>query len=730
MGYSADWQRNFCINCALLFCSVIFLISTCAAQTTQSQKPPARSEVEILNKYPGLVPEAGRLIEKLQRDVELPPERNHSSLLPLLPASTTAYMALPNYGEAAHQALTIFRQELNNSPDLRAWWTSGNMLTAGPKIEDAVARFSEVSEYLGDEIVVSGEFNGHDPDLLFTAEARKPGLKAVLQKTMLALADKSKPKVRVLDEQELATATGIAPQELVVVVRPDFVLASTNLATLRMFNARLERGTRDFLSNPFAQRIQQSYDSGVSVIGAVDLQKVIALMPHDPSLASFQRTGFADVKYAVWEHRTINGKGLNQTELSFTGPRHGVASWLAAPVPLGSFDFVSPKAMFAASLVLKNPSQMFDDIQELSASNPNALASVPQMEQAFGVSLKNDVLSQLGGEVTIELDTVVPAQAPVWKAILRVKDAHRFQQTLGTMLNGAHLRTEEYEQGGVIYHLISAPSAKGPTTLAFAFLDGYLVFASSPETLAEAIRLHQSGESLAKSHSFQASLPAGHSGASALFYYDQSAMMAMRFQTLLPDVAQSMSQFTGTRSPAVVCVYGDEDAIREASTSVGMDVGAVMIGAAIAIPNVLRSRVAANEASAAGKMRTINTAQITYATTYPDRGYAPDLATLGPDPSSPAKYSAEHAGLLDGGFGNPMCTASNWCTASGYRFIVKASCGLGSCRDFVAAATPVTNSTGTKSFCSTADGVIHYQIAPPLIAPPTVRECKTWTPLQ
>src|SRR5258706_1629220 len=50
--------------------------------------------------------------------------------------------------------------------------------------------------------------------------------------------------------------------------------------------------------------------------------------------------------------------------------------------------------------------------------------------------------------------------------------------------------------------------------------------------------------------------------------------------------------------------------------------------AAIAIPNLLRSRMAANEASAVGSLRTIDTAEMTFTTTYPDVGYA-NLASLG-----------------------------------------------------------------------------------------------------
>ena len=60
-----------------------------------------------------------------------------------------------------------------------------------------------------------------------------------------------------------------------------------------------------------------------------------------------QRTGFGDVKYLVWEHKSVADQAVSQAELSFIGPRHGVASWLAVPALLGSLDFVSPKAMLA-----------------------------------------------------------------------------------------------------------------------------------------------------------------------------------------------------------------------------------------------------------------------------------------------------------------------------------------------------------------------------------------------
>ena len=58
-------------------------------------------------------------------------------------------------------------------------------------------------------------------------------------------------------------------------------------------------------------------------------------------------------------------------------------------------------------------------------------------------------------------------------------------------------------------------------------------------------------------------------------------------------------------------------------------VAIILIIAAIAIPNLLRSKMAANESSAVGSMRTINTAEVSYVTAYPNQGFSVDLPSLG-----------------------------------------------------------------------------------------------------
>lgn len=720
-------------SCALVLTLVLGSYAVAQNGTSQAQNAAGPNS---LSKYPGLLPELGRLIDRLQHNVTFPPDRTNSRLLPLLPSSTTMYFAAPNYGGVARQSWTIFQQELNDSADLRAWWADSGMAANGLKIDELIDKFSTVSDYLGDETVVSAVLDGREPDVLIISEVRKPGLKSALQQFVVALASQSKsiapagapaPNMRILDPQDLATASNPNPPQLLVLLRPDFVIASSSVARLRSFNSDLDRRAREFSNTPFGQRVLQSYTGGVSWVGAVNVQKLLEQAPKDRSYATMQQTGFADMKYAIWQHRDANGRGISRSELSFTRPRHGVAAWLAAPQQLGSLDFVSPKAILATSLVLKNPALIFDDIRQMSASNPNALASVTRMEQAMGISLQNDVLAQLSGELTIELNSIAPQ--PAWKVVLGVKDPERLQQTLGMILTRSGMPMNDYSQGGVVYHTLRVPSGQTVNTFAYGFIEHYLVVASNLDALSEAVRMHNNGESLSKSRRFLDSAPGRQTAASALLYEDPAAMMALQMQRFSPAQAQSMTQLMGKSNPVVMAAYGDPDAIRGASSSPGADAGIVMVAAAIAIPNLIRARTAANEASAVGKLRTVNTAQVTYARAFPQLGFAPDLASLGPPPGNSGKTSSAHFGLLDSTLAAPGCTGTNWCTSSGYRFMVKPVCGMGRCINFVAVATPDASSTGMRNFCSTADGVIRYQIGTPLSGPPALAECKSWAPI-
>jgi type IV pilus assembly protein PilA len=192
--------------------------------------------------------------------------------------------------------------------------------------------------------------------------------------------------------------------------------------------------------------------------------------------------------------------------------------------------------------------------------------------------------------------------------------------------------------------------------------------------------------------------------------------------------------------PAIVLGHISKSSVRDSQgrlTGSGMATAGLVMGylsiflliAAIAIPNLIRARMAPGESPSIGSVRTINTAQVTYATTYPERGFARDLATLGeggvPNCTSP---TPEHACLLDNTLGAPTCTGGTWCFKSGYRFSVVAICPQDACTDYVVTATPAESG---RTYCSTSDAVIRYIVnTEPLAAPladPQI--CKAWIPL-
>jgi len=129
-------------------------------------------------------------------------------------------------------------------------------------------------------------------------------------------------------------------------------------------------------------------------------------------------------------------------------------------------------------------------------------------------------------------------------------------------------------------------------------------------------------------------------------------------------------------------------------------VAIILIIAAIAIPNLLRSRMAANEASAVGSVRTLNTAEVTYSTTY-GTGFT-TLAQLGG--AAPCVAAPATACLID-----PVLTVG---TKSGYTLAAVPNTGAGTgAAPFVqyeVNATRVSASTGTRAFCSDQSGVIRY----------------------
>ena len=140
-------------------------------------------------------------------------------------------------------------------------------------------------------------------------------------------------------------------------------------------------------------------------------------------------------------------------------------------------------------------------------------------------------------------------------------------------------------------------------------------------------------------------------------------------------------------------------------------VAIILIIAAIAIPNLLRSRIAANEASAVGSIRTINTAEVTYSSTYPNVGFSDDLASLGG--AAPCTASSTTACLLDPVLANAIAAGT---AKSGYFFTYASTKGLGGTLNItytVVGDAAAQGQTGQRSFFSDQSGVIRYKAVGP-----------------
>jgi prepilin-type N-terminal cleavage/methylation domain-containing protein len=136
-------------------------------------------------------------------------------------------------------------------------------------------------------------------------------------------------------------------------------------------------------------------------------------------------------------------------------------------------------------------------------------------------------------------------------------------------------------------------------------------------------------------------------------------------------------------------------------------VAIILIIAAIAIPNMLKSRMAANQASAVSNLRTITSASVSYSVTF-SNGYPPNLAALGGVEGAAASCTASI--LID-----PVLAST--LQKSGYQFaytgeqgnVTNTTCASPGYNGYLVTAVPITAGiTGNLSFCVTEPGILHY----------------------
>jgi type IV pilus assembly protein PilA len=145
-------------------------------------------------------------------------------------------------------------------------------------------------------------------------------------------------------------------------------------------------------------------------------------------------------------------------------------------------------------------------------------------------------------------------------------------------------------------------------------------------------------------------------------------------------------------------------------------VAIILVIAAIAIPNLLKARISANEASAVSSLRQIKTAETAYYSAYANTGYAAALVNLGCNGPCPNPLTSAQSGFLD----DSLALASGGAPRSGYTFAATGIAVSGVNDEFVVGAVPIhVGATGGRDFCSTSQGNILFQTStgsPPVTA--------------
>jgi prepilin-type N-terminal cleavage/methylation domain-containing protein len=155
-------------------------------------------------------------------------------------------------------------------------------------------------------------------------------------------------------------------------------------------------------------------------------------------------------------------------------------------------------------------------------------------------------------------------------------------------------------------------------------------------------------------------------------------------------------------------------------------VAIILIIAAIAIPNLMRAKMAANDSSAAAGERTIVTAEVGYFASYPTIGYT-NLVALGGAINAACVPSTTTACLLDNNLAN---NGPGGLGKSGYNFAATRILATATTpAQFWTTATPLGTTSGTKAYCANDDGVVRTQAAGTITLVASYAACQVLTPL-
>jgi FecR protein len=524
-----------------------------------------------LDKHLALLAEFHKLGNRLQQ-VQLPAPRYDSKLLARMPADTLFYASLPNAGQALEDANRILQEQIQQSDTLREFWTHGQP-GKNDEWNDMIAKLRELSDYLGDEVVIVG-FGDQQPGAV-VAEVRRTGLKDFLN---TRFADVHGQKLTVVEPGDLASLPAKSNGPLAL-VRQNEVVFSGEPASLIKINAQLDAGASGLDGTQFGQRLAEAYHRGAGFFFAADLQRLIqsSRHPRDPRhQAELVRSGISDMRYLVVEHRELNNVPENRMTLDFGAQRRGIPSWLAAPAPMGSLDFVSRNASIAVAFVAKDPQQMLTDVFNMAADQSKAQAKLADINAKLNLDIQRDLAAHFGGDAVLALDgPVLPT--PSWKFVIEVHDADGLAASLETLVQSCNAEAQRNGHPGVTlvtedvngqkYYTVQAQSS-GAKPMYYTFSNGYMIVGPDRATLMNTLQTRTTGDSLGRSGDFKALLPKDdNANYSMIAYQNLAPILQPLLSTVNSDQAKVIEDLAADSRPSVICGWGRDSRIEAISNS-------------------------------------------------------------------------------------------------------------------------------------------------------------------
>jgi hypothetical protein len=513
-------------------------------------------------------------IQHRLEQIPFPQARYSSDLLGRVPADTLLYISIPNLGEFLNQANQIFQDQLKQSPALLQWWERGHGDNTAD-LDSLIEKLHQAGQYLGDEIVIVGTNQTGTPGFAILTDLQQSGLDDFLRKQFA-----SSTGLILLDEKSLeSTPTSPATKSGgYALIRQHEAVFSNSIATLKQIDAQLNTGASGFAAGEFGKQIAAAYGRGAGVILAADLHQMVAdkLRAGGRGTEAIENSGMDEVQYLIAEHRETNGLPENHLDLQFSGTRQHAASWLAAPAPIGSLDFVTPNAAVAVAFLSKDPTTIADDLMTMVANQPTENKEWTEGEAKLGISFRDDLAANLGGDFLLSLDgPVLPT--PSWKAVIEVNNPQRLENTLERLAQSlreqvqgtqSHPLAIESSQVGAQRFYSVQDLTSGATLAQYIFSDGYMIVAPSRALLMEALHTHASGDSLARSTSFKALLPKDENeNYSAIAYQNLGPVLTPLLSQLSAESAQAIRQLAADSRPTAICAWGKDSRIEAASNS-------------------------------------------------------------------------------------------------------------------------------------------------------------------